>query len=148
MDVINVEGATGGKNTNLIAKMEAVLEVLMNYHFVLLHIKMPDIYGMEKDARGKIDAIERIDTALGYLLQEAEGNTVIGVTSDYTRSTITGERTGDASPILFFSPCARRDEVREFDELSCVNGHVGRITGKSVMPFILNQMDMPMEIND
>jgi 2,3-bisphosphoglycerate-independent phosphoglycerate mutase len=148
MDVINVEGATGGKNTNLIAKMEAVLEVLMNYHFVLLHIKMPDIYGMEKDARGKIDAIERIDTALGYLLQEAENDTVIGVTSDYTRSTITGERTGDASPLLFFSPGTRRDEVREFDELSCVNGHVGRISGKGVMPFILNQMDMPMEIND
>jgi len=148
MDVIDVEGATGGKNTNLIAKMEGVIEGLMNYHFVLLHIKMPDIFGREKDLQGKIDAIERIDAALGYLLQEVGEETTIGVTSDYTRSTTTGNITGDASPILFFSKNVRRDEVKEFDELSCVNGHIGRIRGGDIMPIILNLMDMPIEVKD
>jgi len=148
LDTVDVDGATGGKNTNLISKMEGVLEGLMNYHFVLLHIKMPDIYGREKDVHGKIDAIERIDTALGYLLQELGGEAIVGVTSDYTRSAVTGEITGDASPILFHSPDSRRDDVREFDELSCVNGHVGRIRGMDVMPLFLNQMDMPIEVKD
>jgi len=149
MDIIKVEGATGGKNTNLIAKMDGVLEGLMNYHLVLLHIKMPDIYGREKDVQGKIDAIERIDTALGYLLQEAGEDTVICATSDYTRSTTSGNITGDASPIMFFSRSnPRRDDVKEFDELSCVGGHIGRIRGKDVIPILLNFMDMPIEIKD
>ncbi|MDY6985775.1 MAG: hypothetical protein SVE93_05150 [Candidatus Thermoplasmatota archaeon] len=148
MDVIGVEGATGGKNTNLIAKMEGVIEGLINYHFVLLHIKMSDIFGREKDVQGKIDAIERIDAALGYLLQEVGEETTIGVTSDYTRSTATGLITGDASPILFFSKNARRDEVKEFDELSCVNGNIGRIRGRDVMPTLLNLMDIPIEVKD
>ena len=148
MDSLNIEGATGFKNTNLIAKMDAAIDSLMNADLVLLHIKIPDIYSAEKDVKGKVDAIERADTALGYLLQEIRENAVIGVTCDYTRSTITGERTGDAVPISFFSPDGRKDEVREFDELACVSGHVGRFNGMDVIPYLLNLMDRPIELCD
>lgn len=148
MDVVEVEGATGTKYTNLIAKVEGVIEALTNNCLAILHIKMPDLCSMEKDPKGKVDAIERIDTALGYLIEEIGEDIAICVTSDYTRSTLTGRRTGDGVPIAFASPGIRKDEVKEFDEFSCVNGYMGRINGKSVIPYLLNIMNCPIEVKD
>jgi len=148
MDVIEVEGATGTKYTNLIAKVEGVIEALTNNCLAILHIKMPDLYSMEKDPKGKVDAIERIDTALGYLIEETDEDTAFCVTSNYTRSTLTGRRTGDGVPITIVSPGIRNDEVKEFDEFSWVNGHIGRINGKSLIPYLLNVMDCPIEMKD
>jgi len=47
---------------------------------------------------------------------------------------------GDTVPILFFGPNVRVDEVKEFDEISCSQGHL-RLEGKDLLPVILNHLD-------
>jgi 2,3-bisphosphoglycerate-independent phosphoglycerate mutase len=53
MDIIDVEGATGGVDTDMMAKAKAAVTALENSDFVLLHIKAPDVFGHDNDAKGR-----------------------------------------------------------------------------------------------
>jgi len=63
MDIIKVEGANGGLNTNYKGKAEAAIHALFEdgYDFAYIHIEAPDEMGHQGNAANKIEAIERID---------------------------------------------------------------------------------------
>ncbi len=52
MDTLEVVGATGGVNTDMMAKAKAAISALQSYDFVLLHVKAADVYGHDGDAPG------------------------------------------------------------------------------------------------
>src|SRR5206468_4275700 len=54
MDVIEVPGATGGLDTDMIAKADAALEALRTHDLVVLHVKAPDLCGHDGNASEKI----------------------------------------------------------------------------------------------
>lgn len=62
LDVVDVEGATGTYHTNFEGKAQATLdEFRKGKDFVYLHFEGPDECGHQGDAKGKVEAIQRID---------------------------------------------------------------------------------------
>jgi 2,3-bisphosphoglycerate-independent phosphoglycerate mutase len=61
---ILVEGATGELYTNYEGKVEAALEALKTHDFVTVHIEAPDECTHNGDLKGKLQAIEWIDSRI------------------------------------------------------------------------------------
>jgi len=63
MDVIRVEGANGGLETNYEGKAQAAVQALTRdgYDFAYIHIEAPDEMGHQGSAEKKVKAIENID---------------------------------------------------------------------------------------
>jgi 2,3-bisphosphoglycerate-independent phosphoglycerate mutase len=61
-DNIEVEGATGYLDTNYQGKGQAATKALDDHEIVLVHVEATDEAGHGADFRGKIEALEQIDT--------------------------------------------------------------------------------------
>ena len=63
MKVIEVEGATGGLDTNYAGKAQAAIDVLTKegYDFVYVHLEGPDEMGHQGSVEKKVKAIEYLD---------------------------------------------------------------------------------------
>lgn len=73
LDVVNVEGANGGLNTNYTGKMEAAASALLKKgdDFVYIHVEAPDEMGHQGSIERKVKAIENIDEFIvGPLLEK------------------------------------------------------------------------------
>ncbi len=134
MDLILVPGATGDKNTDLVAKAKATIKALETYDFVFLHIKMCDSFGHDGDFNGKTKAIEKIDKILPLL--EKSGASII-ITGDHSTPVSKKGHSGHEIPILVYRG-ERVDSVKKFDEISCMAGGLGHIRSRDIVPLILN----------
>ncbi len=143
MDVMEVHGATGTKDTNLAAKVQTVAACLKNYNLVFLHIKACDSFGHDGDCKGKTKMIERIDKeAIGPLRKAlAKFNAAVVVTGDHSTPCSRKSHSGHEVPILVYGKNERKDEVKKFDEISCMKGGLGHITGRHLMPTLLNMIE-------
>jgi len=136
MDVIQVKGASGDRNTDLEAKKKAVEQALKKYDFVFLHIKATDSFSHDGDFEGKRRFIEKIDRVVGFDFE----SDVIVITGDHSTPWSLKRHTGHEVPILFSGELVRKDEVKRFDEYSAAKGGIGHIEGKDVMNMIKNYM--------
>ncbi len=137
-DVIEVKGATGGKDTDLNAKVSATLKALENYDFVLLHIKATDEYGHDGDFEGKKEFIEKVDKALEPLLGLDFSKVCLIVTADHSTPISVRDHTADPVPITIVYDEVRSDDVDEFSELKAYKGGLCRIRGLDLMNIILD----------
>lgn len=73
MQVVNVEGATGGLNTNYLGKAQAAVDTLLKEgnDFVYIHVEAPDEMGHQGNAAHKIKAIEYIDEQIVKTVKQA-----------------------------------------------------------------------------
>ncbi|HHP50831.1 MAG TPA: 2,3-bisphosphoglycerate-independent phosphoglycerate mutase [Moorella mulderi] len=111
----------------------------LEYDFIHLHTKATDDAAHTKNPENKVKAIEEIDSLLGEMVLN-QGDLLI-ITGDHSTPSVgTLIHSGDTVPILFFGPNVRVDEVKEFDEISCSQGHL-RLEGKDLLPVILNHLD-------
>lgn len=141
MDVIKVEGATGGQDTDELAIAKAVVAALEDHDFVLANIKAPDLGGHDGNAQMKIEAIEKVDRALGHLLESLDwDNTTIMITADHCTPCSIMDHSGDAVPIAFFGNGTRPDDVERFGERACATGIIGHPRGMEIMDILLNMM--------
>lgn len=139
MDLIEVKGATGTPQTDYMAKAKAVVRALGSYDFVLMHVKATDVASHDRNPKLKVEVIEKIDSALGYLLSKTDlEKSYLAVTADHTTSLATGNHEGDPVPIVITGPFVRRDDVKEFGERSCAKGGLNRIRGMDLMPMMMN----------
>jgi len=114
------------------------------YEFIHVHTKGPDEAAHKKDPALKRDVISQLDEALGYLFESSllSGENLIIVTGDH--GTPSGTRllhSGEPVPILMIGQNTWADEVKTFNEKSCIYGSLGRIEGKELMPTVLNLTD-------
>jgi 2,3-bisphosphoglycerate-independent phosphoglycerate mutase len=73
-DVIAVPGATGELDTNYAGKAQRAVVALQSHDMVFVHIEAPDSAGHDGDAKGKVQAIERVDAEIvGPLLEALKG---------------------------------------------------------------------------
>jgi 2,3-bisphosphoglycerate-independent phosphoglycerate mutase len=138
MDVVDVAGATGGLDTDMIAKADAALEALRTYDLVVLHVKAPDLCGHDGNASEKIRVIERLDAMMGQLKARLPGDVVIGITADHSTPIALKDHSGDPVPLTIFGEGVRVDDVLNFDERSVARGALGRVCGQDVMNLLLN----------
>lgn len=134
MNILEVKGATGDKNTNLKAKGKAVLKALKKYNFIFLHVKATDSFSHDKDCNGKKKMIEKIDKELIPILIKSKAGLVIS--GDHSTPCKLGKHSADLVPVLVYG--LGKDFVKRFDERNCRKGKLGKILGKDVITYILN----------
>ncbi len=138
MDVIDVKGATGTKDTDLHAKAQAAALALKNHDLVFLHVKATDSFGHDGDFAGKMHMIEKIDLMVEELLRIED--TVLVVTADHSTPVSLKAHSADPVPLAMMKKGGRVDWIERFDETSCARGSLGRIRGKFLLPLVLAMM--------
>ncbi len=132
-DVIEVEGATGNKHTNIANKINAALKALETHDVVLLHFKAPDELGHDRDFNGKVEFIEKLDKHFSKLLGLDFSRVCLIVTADHSTPVSVGEHTADPVPVVIVHEGVRTDDVRVFSEFEAYKGGLCRIRGKDLL---------------
>jgi len=140
-DVIEVEGATGSKNTNIKGKVEAALKALETHDFVLLHFKATDELGHDGDFKGKKEFIEKLDTHFEPILGLDFSKVCLILTADHSTPVTAKEHTGDPVPITIVYKDVRVDEVKSFSEFEAYKGGLCRIRGLDLMNIVMDLID-------
>jgi len=140
MTVPDVPGATGGADTDEIALAKAIIAMLGEHDFVLCNFKAPDLGGHDSKPEAKIEAAEKLDNLVAYVLEHAPQGLHIGITADHCTPINYGDHTGDTVPIAICGPNVRPDSVDSFGERSVVTGAIDRIRGFDIMPIFTNLM--------
>lgn len=140
MDIIEVAGATGGLDSDVIAMGRAVLKALDDHNFVLCNIKGPDVAGHDAQPDAKVKMIERVDEVVGLLMQSVDEYTYIILTADHATPISVKDHSGDSVPIAFRGPDVRVDSIQAYDERSVVGGGIVRVRGTDVMNILTNLM--------
>ena len=139
MDVIDVPEATGGADTNELALAKAVQAAWDSHDFILCNIKAPDLGGHDGDARAKIASIEKVDRAVGYLLDNLDWrNTVMMIGADHCTPVTVKDHSGDGIPVAFYGHGVRPDDVMVYGERASAKGSIGHITGADVLQVLGN----------
>ncbi|ARM75804.1 2,3-bisphosphoglycerate-independent phosphoglycerate mutase [Acidianus manzaensis] len=140
MHVYTPEGATGGLDTNYDAKAEKTAQLLKEdkYNFVFLHIKATDAASHDGKAEEKVKAIEKIDRAIGKILDIAGSEYVILFTGDHATPVELKEHSGDPVPVLLYVPeNIISDNLLDFNEREARKGSL-RIRGLDVINLLLS----------
>ena len=140
--ILDVKGATGGYDTNVIAKANKVIEEFKNNRdFIFLHFKATDLAGHDGDPEKKIKMIEKADKMIGKLHEKLElSKYAIALTSDHSTPCEVLNHSGDPVPIVIAGGGVRTDDVNKFGERPCSKGGLGRINGKDVLLTIMDLM--------
>jgi 2,3-bisphosphoglycerate-independent phosphoglycerate mutase len=137
-DVLEVEGVTGNKNTNLKAKFERAIDALEKYDVVLVHIKAPDELGHDGDFEGKKKFIEKLDHEMEVFKDLDFSKTCLIVTADHSTPITVKDHTADPVPVTIVFDGVRVDDVEEFSELKAYKGGLCRIKGKDLLNIALD----------
>jgi len=138
LDVIHVDGATGGLDTDIRAKAAAVLATLESHDFVFCHLKGTDNAGHDQNAANKRAFIERMDEELfKTLIDEVDWKSShLSFTGDHCTPIDYGDHTVDPVPVMFVGPNVSRDPATTFGERVAGQGGLGRFSGR-VLPMLL-----------
>ncbi|MDR0912405.1 MAG: 2,3-bisphosphoglycerate-independent phosphoglycerate mutase [Methanobrevibacter sp.] len=141
MKIIEVEGATGGVDTNLDNIINTIMDNVLNsdYDFFLINIDGADEAGHDGNVYEKLEFIEKVDEVVVSKLLTLE-NTVIILTADHSTPISVMDHSGDPVPIMINGPDLRIDDVYEFNEIAATKGGLLRIRGSDVMDIILDYM--------
>ncbi|MDR2708160.1 MAG: 2,3-bisphosphoglycerate-independent phosphoglycerate mutase [Nitrososphaerota archaeon] len=142
MDVPDVLGATGERDTDTLAKADAVLAAFREgKDFVYVHIEAADEASHDGDVEGKIAVIKKIDMLVDRILSSVDlSDTVIALMPDHATSCMTMRHLCDAVPVCFAGANVISDNVTVYSERSAYKGGLSHISGKDIMPMMLNYM--------
>jgi 2,3-bisphosphoglycerate-independent phosphoglycerate mutase len=134
IDFIEVPGATGGTDTDLMAKASAALRALEDHDLTLIHIEAMDELSHDGDAAGKTEMIRKLDLMVGKIIDRVDlERTRIAVLPDHTTSCRLRSHTADPVPVVVAGGGYPRDGVKEYSETACVSGGLGRFRGKDFL---------------
>ncbi len=139
MDVFLLIGDPSKGPEMLSAKKKAVEKALEEYEFIFLHIKATDNFSHDGDFEGKKKILEKVDRELIPYLVKTGAYLII--TGDHSTPVSRGAHSGHEVPIVIYGNNERVDKVKKFDEISCMEGGLGHIEGKDIMPIILNLIE-------
>lgn len=134
MDIVMLPADEDEKT--LAEKAHAAVRATKDYDLVFLHVKACDNAGHDGDFTKKREAVEKIDRHVIPVI--AKSGASIIVTGDHSTPVSRREHSAHEVPILICSKEERYDNVKKFDEISCMNGGLGHIRGKDLMPIMLN----------
>ncbi|MFP4115654.1 MAG: 2,3-bisphosphoglycerate-independent phosphoglycerate mutase [Candidatus Aenigmatarchaeota archaeon] len=142
LDIRSPEWATGNMGSDFLGKTKLVVDELGDNDFVFVHIKAPDNAAHDHDAEKKVECIEMIDEAVGYLLQNLDWNkTHMVFTGDHSTPVSLGNHSAEPVPILYYGPEVRKDSVEEIGERTSARGDLGHINGREVLSVLFNYND-------
>ena len=140
----DIDGATGGYDTDPIVKMKRALEFLYDEDgdIAFINFKATDVAGHDMDFHKKVKMIEKADSMFSLVLDKLErGDLVIAITGDHTTPVTKGDHSGDPVPLVIYAPNIRTDNTISFSEREAAMGGIGRIRGFDIMPILMNLAD-------
>lgn len=120
------EGMTGNLDTDLDAKFQAAGTALGASDLVVVHVKGADIASHDLQPKAKVEFLERLDAALGRMLESFPARLRVAVTCDHATLSETGHHAADPLPLLLWGEGFKPDGVARFDEKSVAAGSLGR----------------------
>ncbi len=115
-------------------KARVAAKSLSKVNAVYVHIKGPDEFGHDGDARGKKKNIEDIDKRFfGTLIDELKHYTAIVVSGDHSTPCIIKGHSDDPVPLLVSGPNVKQDGSARFTENYAKRGSLGLVMGADVL---------------
>ncbi len=133
--VLNMKMFKGGDINDYEEKAKVAAKSLSRVNAVYVHIKGPDEFGHDGDARGKKKNIEDIDRRFfGTLMQELKKYTVIVVSGDHSTPCVKKGHSDDPVPLLVSGSMIKQDGSARFTENYGKRGRLGLLMGADVLP--------------
>jgi 2,3-bisphosphoglycerate-independent phosphoglycerate mutase len=140
MDVIEVEGATGGVDTNLDNIANSIIKnASLNYDFILINIDGADEAGHDGNLKEKLEFIEKVDEVVGRIMEIEDLYFIL--TADHSTPISVMDHTGDPVPLVIKGPNLRVDHVSQFNERAAASGGLCRIRGSDIMNILMDLMN-------
>jgi 2,3-bisphosphoglycerate-independent phosphoglycerate mutase len=139
-DVIEVAGATGELDTNYAGKAQRAIEALESHDIVFIHVEAPDSAGHDGDAKGKVQAIERVDAEIvGPLLEalKACGKFRILVMPDHLTPLAKRTHVPDPVPFALYGESVRSSRQLTLTEANAQESDLKIEEGHTLMQFFL-----------
>ncbi|HWE36159.1 MAG TPA: 2,3-bisphosphoglycerate-independent phosphoglycerate mutase [Isosphaeraceae bacterium] len=106
------------------------------YDFFFIHYKYTDSTGEDGNFARKVEMIEALDAELPKLL--SLGPDVLIVTGDHSTPSRLKSHSWHPVPLLLWAPATvRPDLVTEFGERPCLQGGLGQLLARDIMPLAL-----------
>jgi len=129
LNIVKVPGATGLADTNYEGKAQAAIEALRKQDFVFVHVEASDEAGHDGDLELKLRTIEYLDqrliTPIYNEVRTWDEPVCIAVLPDHLTPVEMRIHVGQPVPFLIWYRGIEPDEVKQYDEESCVSGSYG-----------------------
>ena len=135
MEVIHVPGVTGFLDTDYEAKARYAVDALDRLDFVYMHVEAPDEAGHMGSVEEKVRAIERLDEAVGIVLDRPD--TVIAVLPDHPTPIRCKTHTMD--PVPFAVLGKGKDGVSAFSEREAAGGSFGLVQAPEFLSLLFSR---------
>ncbi len=116
-------------------EFEALGRHWQTYDFFYVHVKGTDTAGEDGNFQGKVAVIEEVDREVVTLLNLRPD--VLVVTGDHSTPAVFKAHSWHPVPVLLSSRWCRPDGVQEFSERRCLQGGLGHLLGKQILPLAL-----------
>ncbi len=138
MRIVKVPGATGYLDTDYLGKAKAAVEALQgDADFVYMHVEATDEAGHLGSVEEKIKAIERLDEAIGYILENFDG--CVMLMPDHPTPIAKKTHTHDAVPFAVMGRDAA-DAVSSYTEKDVrENGAYGLIKATDLLSMVFGE---------
>ena len=133
--VTNMKAFEAGNAGDYEQKAKVAARCLEQYDAVYVHIKGPDEFGHDGDARGKKKSIEEIDSKFfGPLLNSISiDNVAVAISGDHSTPSIKKGHSDDPVPLLVSGKMVKNDNLGRFTESYAAKGTLGMLNGYEVL---------------
>ncbi len=116
-------------------EVEALRKCRDEYDFFFIHFKYTDSRGEDGNFHEKVKAIEAADAIVSEIVSLKFD--VVVVTGDHSTPAKMASHSWHEIPVMLWADTCRVDAVATFDELSCIQGSLGRLLSKDLMTVAL-----------
>ena len=134
-NILKMEILKSGRVDDYEWKADEISSNIPRFDLIYAHIKGPDEFGHDGDARGKMKNIEEIDRLFfDNMLHESKSSGVsIVVSADHSTPCVKRSHSADPVPLLISGSEVRKDGSLRFTEEYGVKGALGRLYGSKVI---------------
>ncbi len=140
--VLDMKAFEAGGLDDYEQKAALAARIIEDFGMLYVHIKGPDEFGHDGDAKGKTKNIEDIDNRFfGNLLDSLKVNEpTIVVSGDHSTPCINKAHTDDPVPLLISGKRIMKDNSARFTENYASRGKLGSLMGASVLDTAINMV--------
>ncbi len=144
--ILGIASYEAGDPNEYELKAKTLLNIIKTHDFFYIHIKGPDEFGHDGDAKGKKKNIEEIDThffkpLLDGIVDFMDMDVSFIISGDHSTPCIKKAHTDDPIPIIVSGKNIENEGTSRFTELNSSEGKIGKILGYEVIKRSLNYLD-------
>jgi len=134
-EILKMKTYSAGGLTDYEKKAQVAAKALDEQNAIYVHLKGPDEFGHDGDARGKMKNIEEIDKRFfGTLLNNIDTSKVtVIISADHSTPCIKKGHSDDPVPLLISGDMVPNDNSQRFTEKDAKTGKIGIVEGAQVV---------------